>query len=356
MKLNTAKKLTAGALALSMMFAMAVPMAFATDEKVWTKEDDYKTVDIKKVYTAVNAGTHNPAETFYLKQVESKVTSGDATTAPPLEKLTGEGETEYIAKVSYTDGEATKEKPFTIQLPEYTKVGVYEYTLEEVAGDTAGVTYRTDTLKLVITVINVEGGKIRVAGVHTESTGKTKSDKFDDNKYSAGNLNVKKVVEGNLGDKNKKFDFTVIFTNNTGKEIKSTIAATVAGRDATAFEGENKFDVEWDANKQYTYHFSLAHDETATFANLPYGVTYTVTEADYTGDKGGYQAPTTVYSEDSGTHNTIDTASETLTVTNTKTGDVDTGVILDNAPYMLMLAVVAGGAMTLVIKKRREEE
>ena len=36
--------------------------------------------------------------------------------------------------------------------------------------------------------------------------------------------------------------------------------------------------------------------------------------------------------------------------------DVDTGVILDNAPYMLMLAVVAGAAMTLVIKKRREEE
>ena len=35
---------------------------------------------------------------------------------------------------------------------------------------------------------------------------------------------------------------------------------------------------------------------------------------------------------------------------------IDTGVILDNAPYMLMLAVVAGGAMTLVIKKRREEE
>lgn len=44
--------------------------------------------------------------------------------------------------------------------------------------------------------------------------------------------------------------------------------------------------------------------------------------------------------------------------TNTK-GDesiLDTGVILDNAPYILMLAVVAGAAMTLVIKKRREEE
>lgn len=350
MKLNTAKKLTAGALALSMMFAMAVPMAFATDEKVWTKEDDYKTVDIKKVYTAVNAGTTNPAETFYLKQIGSSVTGGDAQSAPPLEKLTGDGETDYIAKVSYTEGEATKEKPFTIQLPEYTKVGVYEYTLEEVAGDTAGVTYRTDTLKLVVTVINVEGGKIRVAGVHTESTGKEKSDKFDDNKYSAGSLNVKKVVEGNLGDKNKKFAFTVVFTNNTGKEIKSAITATVAGRAA------DDFNIAWDANKQYTYKFSLAHDETATFANLPYGVTYTVTETDYTGNNGGYLDPTPAYSEDAGTHNEIDTASETLTITNTKTGDVDTGVILDNAPYILMLAVVAGGAMTLVIKKRREEE
>ena len=349
MKLNTAKKLTAGALALSMMFAMAVPMAFATDEKVWTKEDDYKTVDIKKVYTAVNAGTTNPAETFYLKQIGSNVTSGDAESAPALKTLSGD-ESQYIAKVAYTEGEATLEKPFTIELPEYTKVGVYEYTLEEVAGDTAGVTYRTDTLKLVITVINVEGGKIRVAGVHTESTGKTKSDKFDDNKYSAGSLNVKKVVEGNLGDKNKKFDFTVVFTNNTGKEIKSEITATVAGH------AVNDFNVAWDANKQYTYDFSLAHDETATFANLPYGVIYTVTEADYTGNNGGYQDPIPAYSEDSGTHNTIDTASETLTITNKKTGDVDTGVILDNAPYILMLAVVAGGAMTLVIKKRREEE
>ena len=85
-------------------------------------------------------------------------------------------------------------------------------------------------------------------------------------------------------------------------------------------------------------------------------MTYTVTEADYTGNNGGYLDPTPAYSEDAGTHNEIDTASETLTITNTKTGDVDTGVILDNAPYILMLAVVAGGAMTLVIKKRREEE
>ncbi len=58
-----------------------------------------------------------------------------------------------------------------------------------------------------------------------------------------------------------------------------------------------------------------------------------------------------------GTLAKIDTANETVTITNNKGDDtIDTGVILDNAPYILMLAVVAGGAMTLVIKKRREEE
>ena len=46
----------------------------------------------------------------------------------------------------------------------------------------------------------------------------------------------------------------------------------------------------------------------------------------------------------------------TAAFTNVKDGEIDTGVILDNAPYILMLAVVAGGAMMLVIKKRREEE
>lgn len=52
----------------------------------------------------------------------------------------------------------------------------------------------------------------------------------------------------------------------------------------------------------------------------------------------------------------VDNTNLTAHITNTSTENVDTGVILDNAPYILMLAVVAGGAMMLVIKKRREEE
>ena len=41
---------------------------------------------------------------------------------------------------------------------------------------------------------------------------------------------------------------------------------------------------------------------------------------------------------------------------NKSTVNVDTGVILDNAPYIALLTFVAAGAVFMVIKKRREEE
>lgn len=59
MKLNTAKKLTAGALALSMMFAMAVPMAFADTPS------DMTSVTVTKLYKLDGDGV-SPAETFTL--------------------------------------------------------------------------------------------------------------------------------------------------------------------------------------------------------------------------------------------------------------------------------------------------
>ena len=65
MKLNTAKKLTAGALALSMMFAMATP-AFAVSGVVPAPH-------ITKKYTVTNAGTSSPAETFTFTAVATDV-------------------------------------------------------------------------------------------------------------------------------------------------------------------------------------------------------------------------------------------------------------------------------------------
>ena len=289
-------------------------------------------VTVKKVYKLTNANMSSPAETFTLEQVGAgRVTDGDATSAPALGTITGAIFAKGAATVDGTTGN------ITIALPTYEKVGVYEYTLREVAGKTVGVAYYGKDILLKVTVIE-QGGKVRVAAVHTESgegDDTAKRDNFP-NEYSAGDLNVTKTVAGNLGDQSKKFNFTVTFTKPDGKDVNSTITATVAGVDAT------DFNIAWDDKGTYTYTFQLAHGQKASFANLPYGVSYTVTEA----AADGY---TTTKAGDSGT---INAAEHTAAFTNTKEGSIDTGVTTENLPYVLLIGFVVLAGAALLIKRK----
>lgn len=52
---------------------------------------------------------------------------------------------------------------------------------------------------------------------------------------------------------------------------------------------------------------------------------------------------------------TIDSASDSVTITNEKEGEVDTGVVLNNMPYILVLAMLAAGVAVFIIRKRRED-
>lgn len=345
MKLNTAKKLTAGALALSMMFAMAVPMAFAETPR------DMTSVTVKKLYKLEGEGV-SPEETFTLKQTKSEVVDSEAETAPALGAITGA----YFAEGAATTAGATGD--ITIALPTYEKVGIYKYTLEEVAKKTAGVTYYGNEIKLVVTVVNGGTGKVRVAAVHTEAENENggfdsitkgeggKSDTFA-NTYKANELEVSKTVTGNMGDKDKYFTFHVTFTKNSNEDAPTLIKYEDAtGEHTLTFTGGT-----------VTKEFTLKNDSEMHFTNVPAGVTYTVSEESYASD--GYKTyigSETEENEKRKAEGTATTEKATVAFFNHKGGDVDTGVILDNAPYILMLAVVAGGAMTLVIKKRREEE
>lgn len=288
---------------------------------------DHSTVTVTKDYKLIGDGI-SPEETFTLEQVgDGTVTQSEATTAPHLGTITGANFAEGAATVNGTTGE------ITIALPDYTSVGVYEYTLKEVDNKTAGVKYYNKDIRLVVTVINGEGGKLRIAAVHVESEG-DKSDTFP-NTYSAGSLKVTKTVEGNLGDKDKYFEFKVKLTGETGKTYADSFA--VSG-------GSNKANPTSIKLGEETT-FLLKHGETIHIENLPYGVTYTVTET----AADGY---TTKKVGDDGT---INAAEQTAAFTNTKNGSIDTGVVLNNMPYILVLAVLAAGVAVFIIRKRRED-
>ena len=150
------KKFFAGVVAAAMMLTMGATAAFAagnTNDSTIVIGDktysDAQTVTIKKTYKLVGAGK-NASETFTLEQVgNGTVKDGDKTyTVPALGTITGATFAENTATTNGATGN------ITIALPAYTKAGVYEYTLKEVATSaTAGVSYYSKNIKLVVSVV-----------------------------------------------------------------------------------------------------------------------------------------------------------------------------------------------------------
>ena len=317
------------AILLAMLLVLSMGVSALAEETT----TDQETVTIKKVYQLVGAGS-SPAETFTLEQVgNGTVKDGDATDAPALGTITGAAFAEGAATAVGAEGQ------ITITLPEYTKVGVYEYTLKEKAGTTAGVTYYGNDIKLIVTVVNGENGKLRIAAVHTESTGAEKSDSFP-NTYSAGTLNITKTVTGTLGDKTKLFDFSVTFTAPEEKTAKSTISYVDGTETKTLTFGEDG---------KATATFKLNDAASITFTNIPAGVTYTVTESDYSAE--GYTTKVGE-NETNKAEGTITAAEQTAAFTNTKNGDIDTGITTDTLPYAVLLGLVVLAGAALLLKRR----
>ena len=109
---------------------------------------------------------------------------------------------------------------------------------------------------------------------------------------------------------------------------------------------------EWNGNT-VTRTIQLKHDQTITFTNLPFGVEYVVTEADYRGS--GYDAPEYDYKN---SDKKINVADQTVTITNNKNSDsIDTGINLTTLPYILVFAgviIIAGAAF--IARRRRYED
>ena len=335
------KKILSLALALVLVLSMST-IAFATDGEE-TTYDDMSTVTLTKEYMLTNDGTTSPAETFAF----SALTCTNVTDAANG-VTTDNAPVPTIASVSYTAGGAggdSAKKDITITLPTYNSVGIYTYTFSETDGGTAGVTYRSEPITLVVTVIE-QGGKVRVAAVHTEGACAAKSGEFN-NKYSAGSLSVKKTVTGIMGDQQKEFTVKVTFTAPAGDTVRGDITYVDGTETKTIAAGEG-----WTGSK--VVDITLKHNETVTFTNIPYGVTYTVVENDYTGkENGGYDAPSYQFDDN---NKKIDSASENVTITNNKGGVVDTGINMDSMPYILMLAVVFMGLFVFFSKKRKMRE
>lgn len=368
------KKLFAGILAVAMMATMAAPAFAATtytgangSSKIEVDGDGHAYLPVTKNFTVVSGTAPDSMEfTFTLakKDVESQLAEGAETPAVP--EAVNNALKVTIDKSLNNNNElvtgTTVHKNFQIDLAALgiTHVGKYTYELTENEANIPGVTCDPTKLTLVVSVVNADA--TNPDGVHFAYYAALSKDgekiSYTDaftNTYSALQGTVTKKVEGDFADLSKTFKFKVTLskiaeaegkTNNYKGAIVSSSNNAVTNPNTISFDNDGV---------GYVY---LKRNDTVTISNLPAGVSYTIEEV----QDDGYlltDYKTKINDVDStdriASHENI-TANFADTYTNTREGTPDTGVILDNAPYIALMMVVVAGAAVMIIKKRRHFE
>lgn len=170
---------------------------------------------------------------------------------------------------------------------------------------------------------------------------------------ASANLTVTKIVTGLMGDTHKDFAFRI-----------------------TGLEGKG---VTLENNNGDLSNFTLTHNGSVTLKNVPMGTVFAVVET--LGVDSGYETKATGYDTavtdadrtfyyklvlkdgqqvlmacDANGNNEKEQNELAITVTNHCTLKPDTGVLLDTLPYIVILAVVAGGVALLMLRKHRKED
>lgn len=351
------KKFFAGVLAAAMMLTVGATAVFAdVGTTTPVTNDGNGTFTITKKYTVANENTFAPAEIFKLEQTDKSGKQMSVSydgKVPDLKTVTGESNG-IVGVVNFaTESSNEQTENFTIGLPKYDGVGVFTYTLKEVSATNAGIL--NDGRTFTVTVYATQGNDGIETGV-TVHEGTSKGTKVTsiNNKFQAGALTIHKDVKGSMGDKAYQFPFTV--TLSSAKPVTATLR--VNGETSTVkFEKASEDATEYTA----TVPFKLSNDGNYTISNIPYDVTYTVSEDGETNGKLTVGSDENAveynvkYSDNNGSK--VEGATATVNVTNTAGNAlIDTGVILDNAPYIALLAIVAIGGVALMLNKRRRDE
>lgn len=224
---------------------------------------------------------------------------------------------------------------------ESTESGIFYYKITEKPDDAESMIIYDDTEYVV--KIEVVNGNATVKDVYTiASDGKLVEN--TDNVLSftnvdSTNITINKTVKGNLGDRNKDFTFTVTLADGS-VDLKNAV---------NAFEGSNRKT------------FTLRHGEAETLTKLPIGAVITITEenGDYTASyviTPGEENATVIEGDGAAAETTITRNEMTIAFINEKGDTVDTGVLLDSMPYILILAAAVAGIAVYMIHKRKKEE
>ena len=310
------------------------------------------------------AGVAVPDETYEF-EIGSNMTFNGGTTLPEgtasaVSINAADATIDTAAADMTTANAALTEVPLqdTVQVDvtnEYTDAGVYTYEIKEKAGTYPdGTEYAGETLTLTVYVQRKSDNTFGISGYSLKDSEETKTSYFT-NEYAGGSdgtteaVTVNKIVDGAMATnddlQNKHFDFTVTVNGDSTKEYYITV---------THREGESEVQTAYlTVNQQAT--IPLGHGETFVVNGLT-DEQVTVAEGDHTGFTGVYISTTGTKPQAADTDAKIENveANSEVTFYNTKDATTPTGIVMNVAPYVLLVVVAAAGCFVF-LRKRRED-
>lgn len=364
-------------LATAMLASVSAVPAFAEDGSKYEPTEG-STITITKHLTK-EAKTMTPNVSFEFEVEEATQVEEERNGVPVSDGVDG-GVT-----ISSTDDSAdftpgssldsstdlTDTVVFNVNLNAFEGVpGIYKYTITEKDFDYDGIDKDENVLNLYVYIQNdnVNGG-VKVAytelvdpdggeGSTPQNPKEVKTDEFTNDYDSAGNdlhdLVVYKVLTGNAASMSDTFGFTVKVDGEDGEKyyVEFGTYAVPEGETEPVFTADGTKDPIVITSGTVSSEFRLGNNDAVKIYGLDSDDSYTIEEKDDNTD--GYELKINDVDDNDGvTTGTID-SDTAVKYDNNKTVSTPTGVVMNVAPYVLLVVVAAAGCFVF-LRKRRED-
>lgn len=366
--------------ATALLASVATVPAFAAGEPQFTgstqADGNYVVNMTKELHMDDNL--YQPTETFEFevnKYVHGADEVHEVIEGIPVSDGKDSGVT--VANAAFTTGttkQTTANVQITVNKAAFSEAGIYKYTLSEKAGTNTNIDYDDSTKYLYVYVKNNDAmTDVEIYGVVVKdyTTGDEgavtvgdKDSKFE-NTYGKvneenvlHNVTLTKTLSGDAANLEQEFPFTITITNTTND---NQVFKIWNDDDGNGVEDSDEVSTITANATGATY--QLGNDETVKIFGLRDGDTYTIQEGNMSSENNGktndgYTVKINNEATNNGQHQDTlagDDADEiSVTYDNNRTSVSPTGIVMNVAPYALLVVVAVAGCFVF-LRKRNED-
>ncbi len=255
---------------------------------------------------------------------------------------------------------------FDVNLDKFSLAGIYKYTIAEDEVTYDGITKDPNVLDLYVYIQTDASGSLKVAytelvdpdggvGSTEETPVEAKTDSFTNdydsiNKTALHDLVLYKVVSGNAANMSEKFDFTVKIDGETGEKYYVEIGKYTEEGGFVATPNSTMILTSGTASSS----FKLGNGDAIKIYGLDSNDTYTIEEVN--DNTNGYTLKINDIADDDGITTGTISSDTNVVYENNKNASTPTGIVMDIAPYAVLVVIAAAGCFIFLRKRHAKED